>query len=83
MVITVREEMTGEWAVWVSMNNDTDPRDASESFIIGDGKSRDAAVHSARRELDTALEHLAAIHASPPEVTTIEEFLARLPAKTV
>ena len=47
----------GEWQVWVQLVAG-DPRWMGESFIIGNGPTRDAALASAVQELEAALEEL-------------------------
>jgi hypothetical protein len=44
--------------VWVSLELKEDPRRLRDSFVIGTGETRDAAVASAVQDLEAALDAL-------------------------
>jgi hypothetical protein len=64
--LLIHEETGDDWQVWISLD-DHDPLNDPFGFIIGTGKTRDAAVADAVRDLEAILEQLQA----PPG--TIEE----------
>jgi hypothetical protein len=56
--ITITEK-PGDVQVWASLEGAVgDPASITESFVIGSGESRDAAVRSALEELDAASKEL-------------------------
>lgn len=65
MRITLIDEH-GHADVWVSLDGTTgDPREMSESFIIGCGDNRERAIASALVELDAAKIAVAALNVGP------------------
>jgi hypothetical protein len=51
-------ESDPKWEVWAHLNPKDDPRGAGESFIIGDGATRSAALDQARATLNSATAQL-------------------------
>ena len=55
MFVTVREESSGEWAVWIQLE-EGNPTEQGESFIFGVGDTREAAMLDATTELHRAID---------------------------